>query len=220
MSLTQGAAVFGSIHEDALNDLLRAFFNARPRYRNFGSPSFAPSTTAAVTQMSAIAFPGVPGGGIQWSVSFDIPTVDLFQQTAPLPPEIVIGPGQFALSTKVHLCVLCSHHRGNDNPDGPTGGKPTCADIGVSALGHLESRVDGSGNGEVRLRLDQVELVDIRPDDVESLLECLIRMILDAALDAVALPLQALRAGAFNVAVTSGPQIDDDQIKVFGNFIP
>jgi hypothetical protein len=65
--------------------------------------------------------------------------------------------------------------------------------------------------------VDQVELVDITPDSLESLLECLLRMILDAALAQVVLPLQALRAGAFKLVVVNGPLIDDDRIQVFGN---
>ncbi len=31
MSLTETEEVFGGVHEDALNDLVRAFFGARPR---------------------------------------------------------------------------------------------------------------------------------------------------------------------------------------------
>ena len=32
MSLTQAENVFAGIHEDGINDFLRAFFTARPRY--------------------------------------------------------------------------------------------------------------------------------------------------------------------------------------------
>lgn len=224
MSLTQGAAVFGAIHEHALNDLLQAYFTARPRYRSFGSPAFTPATTVTSTRMDAIAFPGVPGG-IQWRIEFEIPKLDLFKQGMQLPPQIALGAGQFALSTRVRLCILCSHRRDNrDRSDRPPKGerKPAvdgelCAELGVFAVGHLDAWSDASGNGEVRLRVDQVELVDIRPDRLESLLECLIRMVLDAALAEVVLPLQALRAGAFRLVVASGPAIDDDQIKVLGN---
>jgi hypothetical protein len=224
MSLTQGAAVFGAIHEDALNDMLRAYFTARPRYRNFGSPAFTPVTTVTSTRMDAIAFPGVPGG-IQWRVEFAIPKVDLFKQGMALPPQVVLGPGQFALTTRVRLCILCSHRRDNrDRSDKPLKGerKPAvdgelCTELGVFAVGHIDSWSDANGNGEVRMRADQVELVDITPDSLESVLECLIRMVLDAMLAEVVLPLQALRAGAFRLVVASGPSIDDNQIKVLGN---
>lgn len=224
MSLTQSATAFGAIHENALNDMLDAYFRARPRHRSFGSPVFTPVTTVASTHMDAIAFPGVPGG-IQWRIEFSIPRVDLFKQDMPLPPQIVLEPGQFALTTRVRLCILCGHRRDHhDRSDKPVKGerKPpvdgeTCTELGAYAVGHIDAWSDGAGNGEVRLRIDQVELADIKPDSLETVLECLIRMVLDAALAEVVLPLSALRAGAFSLVVVSGPAIDDSQIKVFGN---
>ncbi len=219
MSLTQSQQVFASVHESALNDLLRAFFGARPRYLRYGSPAFVPATNVTATQMAAIAFPGLPGG-IDWSVRFSVPRVDLYKQTDALPPQLTLPPGGFALRTDVELCVNCVRRRDDRNPDGkdqPRGlGEVTCTKLQVFAIGHLDSWTDGSGNGEIRLRVDAVELVDITPDSLESVLECLIRMLLDAALAQVHLPLQALRAGAFHLAVTQGPLIDDDRVQARG----
>ena len=224
MSLTQAREVFASIHESALNDMLRAFFNARPRYLNYGSPAFVPATNVAATQMPAIAFPGVPGG-IDWSVRFELPRVDLFEQTDALPPQLTLPPGGFALRTGVRLCVNCVKRRddrGDDKPthDRPPPGKadqPICTKLEVFAVGHIDSWHDASGNGDIRLRDDAVELVDITPDSLESVLECLIRMLLDAVLAQVHLPLQALRAGAFQLIVTDGPLIEHDQVLARGN---
>jgi hypothetical protein len=84
-------------------------------------------------------------------------------------------------------------------------------------VGHLESWHDASGNGAVRLRVDAVELVDIKPETLESVLECLIRMLLDAALSQMWLPLPALRAGAFELILQRGPDIEQDRVKVFGD---
>lgn len=228
MSLTQLEHVFASIDENALNDLLRASFNARPRYLRYGSPAFVPATNVTATQMPAIAFPGLPGG-IDWSVRFELPRVDLYQQTDPLPPQLSFPVGGFSLRTRVQLCVNCVTRR-DDRGNGSAGGKDgnggkgpnglgevTCTALGVFATGHLDSWNDASGNGEVRLRVDAVELVDITPDSLESVLECLIRMLLDAALSQVHLPLQALRAGAFQLLVTQGPSIDDDRLFARGN---
>src|SRR5437867_8656454 len=106
MSLTETETVFASVHETALNDLLRAFFTARPHYLNYGSPSFVPATTVAETSMAAIAFPGVPGG-IQWRIRLTIPDVDLFKQSSPLPPELALGPGQLSVHIGVDLCLDC-----------------------------------------------------------------------------------------------------------------
>ena len=225
MSLTRAQQVLGSIHEDALNDMLRAFFSARPRYLRYGSPAFVAATSVNATQMSAIQFPGLPGG-IDWRVSFEIPTVDLFKQSRQLPPQLTLGPGQFSLRTRVQLCVNCvrrrddtkSHDKPNDNPKDPANKADgeTCTELEVFAIGHLDSWHNSSGDGAIRLRLDAVELVDVTPNSLESVLECLIRMLLDAALSQVQLPLQALRAGAFRLIVAQGPDIEDDRLLVFG----
>jgi hypothetical protein len=222
MSLTDSAEVFGSIHETALNDMLHAFFSARPRYLRYGSPAFAPATTVNETSISAIPFPGIPGG-IDWQVTFQIPGVDLFKQSQALPAGLTLGPGQFSLHTTVELCVNCVQRR---DDRGNTGTKDrrghhldqvTCTKLGVFGIGHIDSWNNSNGDGAVRLRVDTVELVDITPDALETVLECTIKMILDAVLSQIELPLKALRAGAFQLVVTNGPEIDDDRIKVFGN---
>lgn len=222
MSLTQAQHVFASIHESALNDLLTAFFTARPHYLRYGSPAFVASTTVNATQMAAIGFPGLPGG-IDWSVRFSIPRLDLFPQTDPLPPQLTLPPGAFSLRTDLQLCINCVKRRddlrpGNsDSKDNQGLGEVTCTRLQIFAVGHMDSWTDGSGNGAIRFRIDAVELVDITPDSLESVLECLIRMLLDAALSQVQLPLQALRAGAFQLVVTQGPLIEDDHVLARGN---
>ena len=75
-----------------------------------------------------------------------------------------------------------------------------------------------ASNGEdaIAFAVDQVEIVDIKPTDLESFLECLLFMILQAVLAEIRLPLRALRAGAFQLVPTVGPLIEDDQIKMRG----
>jgi len=224
MSLTGPAEVFGSIHENALNDMIHAFFDARPRYRRFGSPAFVPATTVNETSISAIPFPGIPGG-IDWRITFQIPEVDLFKQSHPLPPQLTLGPGQFSVQTTVELCINCVKRRDDRGSRSERGDKDprhhldqvTCTKLGVFGIGHIDAWNNANGDGAVRLRVDSVELVDITPDSLESVLECLIRMILDAIMSQIELPLKALRAGAFQLVVTEGPEIDDDRIKVFGD---
>jgi hypothetical protein len=80
MSFTQAVHVFAGVSENGINTFLKAFFTTRPHYLNYGSPSFVATSTVNATSMSAISFPGVPSG-IQYAVSFSIPTLDLF------PPE-------------------------------------------------------------------------------------------------------------------------------------
>ncbi len=226
MSLTETEAVFASVHETALNDFLTAFFTDRPRYLVYGSPSFVPATTVAETTMAAIGFPGVPGG-IQWRVRLGIPQVDLFKQTMSLPPELSLNPGQFGARLDVELCLDCRRLKADPRPprDNPKEQKDdrrpkddhhplsevTCCKLQVFAIGHLEHVV------AIALAVDAVEIVDIKPDELESVLECLLFMILQAILAEVRLPLKALRAGAFQLIPVVGPLIEDDRIKMRGN---
>ena len=232
MSLTETEAVFASVHETALNDLLTAFFTDRPRYLVYGSSSFVPFTTVAETNIAAIPFPGI-AGGIQWRVTLGIPKVDLFKKSMPLPPELSLNPGQFSARLDVELCLDCRRlkidprpprgghdERKNDNQTKDKGHpleEVTCFKLRVFAVGHLVHVMAVTGEDAVALDVDAVEIVDIKPDGLESLLECLLFMILQAALAEVRLPLRALRAGAFQLIPVVGPFIEDDQIKVRGN---
>lgn len=233
MSLTETEAVFASIHEDALNDLLTAFCTDRPRYLVYGSPSFVPATTVAETSVPAIAFPGVPGG-IQWRIRLTIPRVDLFTQTSSLPPELTLAPGEFAASLVIELCLDCRRLRIDPRPprnkpgERPPDNRPsderhpleemTCCTLEVFAVGHIEHVMTSTGEDAIVLAVDGVEIVDIDPEKVEAVLECFLFMILQAVLAEIRLPLRALRVGAFQLALTQGPLIEDDQVKVRGAF--
>jgi hypothetical protein len=225
MSLTDAEQIFGSIHEDALNDMIRAFLTARPRYRRYGSSAFVAATTVSATHMDAIPFPGI-AGGIDWRVSFDIPVIDLFKQTKPLPPQLTLGPKEFSLHTQVEICLNCVKRRddhqgtpGKDNNDRQNHlDQVVCTSLEAFGVGHLDSSNQSNGDRVVRLRVDAVELVDITPDSLETILECLIKMVLDAALSQMQLPVSALIARAFPLPLlVLGPDIDDDRIKVFAN---
>jgi hypothetical protein len=238
MGFTEAERVFGGIHEGALNDFIRAFCLARPRLLRYGSPAFVPSTTVDATAMAAIDFPGI-AGGVDWAIAFDIPVVDLHTQTAPLPPELGLGLGQFSVRTVVKLCVDCRrrlnpptspsddrpkdkdphqepHHREDEGRPHHAEGE-TCAALDVFGIGHLEVVSGPGGVTSVRMRVDAMELVDVGPDDLETVLECVMRMLLDAAVAQIVLPIEALRAGAFTLTLLRGPEIEDDQLKVYGN---
>lgn len=235
MSLTETETVFASVHENALNDLLTAFCTNRPRYLVYGSPAFVPVTTVAETTMAAIAFPGVPGG-IQWRLRLSIPRVDLFKQSSPLPPQLNLGPGQFSAAIDAQLCIDCRRLKIDPRPPRPkdtskdqhneredpkhsnrnTSGKPTCFNLKVFVIGHVEHVLTSTGEDAIAFAVDAVEIVDIKPDELESFLECLMFMILQAVFAEIRLPFKALRVGAFTLSLTVGPLIEDDQIKVRG----
>lgn len=233
MSLTQAETVFASIQEDALNDALTAFCTARPRHLAYGSPAFTPVTTAAETRMDAINFPGI-AGGIQWRLRLSIPQVDLFKQSGALPPELSLGPGQFSVALDAELCIECrkiridpkpprpDKGRGTDHPNEPPRddkhplSELTCFKLRLFAVGHIEHVMTSTGEDGVAFAVDAVEIVDIKPDELESFLECLLFMILQAVLAGIRLPLRALRVGAFQLVPVAGPFIEEDQIKVRG----
>ena len=233
MSLTDAQEVFASVHETAINDFLTAFCTARPRYLSYGSPAFVPATTVANTAMSAINFPGVPGG-IQWRIRLSIPRIDLFKQTDTLPPELSLGPGQFSLRVDAELCIECRRIRIDPKPPRPSRGdreqpvsipqddrkhplsELACFRLRIFALGHIEHVIASSGEDAIAFAVDQVEIVDIKPDDLESFLECLLFLILQAILAGIRLPLSALRADAFSLGLTVGPFIEDDSVKARG----
>lgn len=214
MSLTLGDTVFAGVHEDGLNDFLRAFFGARPRYLLYGTPLFVPTTTVAATSLPPIAFPGVPGG-IDFLVAFSIPEVDLHPDSSggtwPLKPD----PGEFTLRTEVLLMLACKRARkpGDERPPFD----PIRVVLEVYARGRPEVATFGPGNGEIRLVLEQIEIVDIRPDELESLIECLILMMLRAALQNFVLPFEALSLDFITLILKNGPLIADDQLKVWGD---
>ena len=236
MSLTEAEAVFASTHEDAINDLLTAFCVSRPRYLAYGSPAFVPATTVAETTIPAIAFPGIPGG-IQWRLRLSIPHVDLYEQSGPLPPPLSLGPGQYSAEIDAELCIECRRLRIDPRPPRPTDPRRpreqdntdvarddrhpiselTCFTLKVFALGHIQHVLASTGKDAIAFAVDAVEIADIEPDELESFLECLLFVILQAVLAGIRLPLEALRAGAFQLALAAGPLIEDDRVKVRGN---
>ncbi len=236
MSLTEGWAVFVSAHESALNDLVTALTTARPHLLSYGSPAFTPVSTRFDTAMAAIPFPGT--GGIDWHVRFTTPHLDLYKQDDPLPPELTLGPGELSVTTTVQLCVDCtSRAGGKDGSRSTTHGAadqeaaraerdrwdetrgkardPVCAELGVAAIGHLVPTSTG-GEPAVGFALDAVELVDVRPDALESVLECLLGTVLRAVLATISIPLSAVRVGAFTLTPAQGPLIEADAVLVRG----
>ena len=221
MSLTQAHHVFAGVGEAGINTILRATFTARPHYLNYGSPAFVPATTVAATEMPAIPFPGVPGG-IEYAVSFAVPDIDLFPPNpgtgSPIPP----APGQFGVHTRVNIRIGCFTWNAPADPNGESGGTmvPLSAALEVWAVGKPLVRFFGApGSGDIGFEVDDVRIPEIKPAALEKVIECLIRMMLRAALDNVHIPLNALSAGFFKLILQRGPEISDDQVKVWGDIV-
>jgi hypothetical protein len=218
VSFTEVEQIFAGVNESGLNDFLTAFFSARPHYLNYGSVPFVPATTATVTQVDTISFPGV-SGGIPYIISFSIPKIDLYPDSSGGTAPVPINPGQLSIRTTVRLIVGCA--RRNDNPDiprtysSPVSLTPVSTSLDVWAVGR-PTLISSSGTQAVGIAVDAIEIVDITPDSLESVLECLILTVLRAVLANVQLPIRALRAGAFSLTLTRGPETEDDQEKLYG----
>jgi hypothetical protein len=213
MSLTQAETVFGSVDEQGIDDLLRAFFTARPRHLSYGAPAFVPVTTVARTSIPALVFPGVPGG-IHYSIEFAIPTVDIHPDSSggtPLPP----GKGEFVVATAVRMCVLCGPRR-HPEKDDDRQERPICVELRLFARCRPIVVMPTPGSGQLGIEVLQVEIVDIKPDELESILECVLKAILQAALANFRLPFNTITAGAFGLILLAGPAAEDNQIKVRG----
>ena len=224
VSLTGPDHLFAGVHENGANDFVRAFFLTRPHYLHYGSPPFVTATTVNETLIPPIPFPGT--GGIGWLVEFAIPLIDFDPDSSggAIPPQLTLGPGQLSVHTRVRLCIQCGSRKGGDKPvhgnEAPanqgTTLRPLCTALDVWAVGGAVAHYFSPGVGDIAFHLDAVELVDITPDTLESMLECLIRMMLQAALDQLHLPFHALTAGAFSLALTRGPEISNDMLQLWG----
>jgi hypothetical protein len=216
MSLTQINHVFAGAHENAINDFLRAFLTARPRHINYGTSAFVPVTTASVTNVPVITFPGIPGG-IQYMVQFSIPIVDFFPSsgTGALSP----GPGELSIHTKVRITVSCRKGRIQDEKLTTT---PLTTSLEVWAKGTIQTTFLGPGIGRIGFILTELKIPDLacvkgEPDTFEIVIECVIRMILQALLDNISIPFKAITIGFIQLILERGPEIDDDQIKMWGD---
>ena len=223
MSHTQTQTIFAGVHESGINDLLRAFFTARPQHLNYRtSPAVGPvpASAAAWTTIPAISFPGVPAG-VQLAIQFSIPTLDFDPDTLGVPPPLVFASGEFSLRTTVTLAVLCGSRRGDGDPDhqGQTFTLQQAV-LQIVGLGRVRVQTFGPGSGEISFELEAVEIVDISPNDLESLLECLILQLLRAVLATVRLPFSGIPvAGVFTLQLLRGPEVEDDQMKLYGDAV-
>lgn len=201
MSLTQAEHIFGGVHETGINDLLQAFFTARPRHLNYGTPMFVAATTAAATSVPAINFFGL---NIQFLISSPIPTVDITPGgagSAALPP----GVNEFTVRTTLNFTVVV-----NNLPR-------IVGALQVLALCEPFVAVSTPGTGQIGITLKRVEIVDITPDPVESLIEALALGILQTILATARFPFNTITVGAFGLILLAGPTAETDQIKVRGN---
>ena len=202
MSLTQAQHIFGGVDEAGINDLLRAFFTARPRYLTYGTPQLVPATTVQATSVAAVSFFGL---NIEFMITCDpIPTVDITPGGAGS-TALTPGVNEFTVRTTLNFTVAI-----NNLPR-------IVGSLAVLGLCEPFVAVSSPGTGQIGITLKRVEIVDITPDPVESLIEALALGILQTVLGTVRLPFNTLTMGAFGLILLAGPTAETNQIKVRGN---
>jgi len=247
MSLTETSEVFVAVEESALNDLITAVCTTRPHLLHYGSPAFVPANSVSATQMAPIPFPGSPGlqWSVELTIpQLDLFKQDL---QLPPELSLGPGQFSLSTVVKLCVDCADRHdgkgdtHQGHDHGrDDPTdddhrkddrGRKPwpddrddwgkarnaVCCKLGVYAVGHLVSTWV-NGQQAIGFALDSLEIVDVEPNALESVLECLLTMILRSVLATLSLPVTALELDAFTLTPTVGPLIDVNRVLARGDF--
>lgn len=218
MSFTQTNHLFAGVGETAINTFLKAFLTARPHHINYGTSIFVPTTTAAATNVPTISFPGIPGG-IHYLVRFSIPVVDFFPPDGPgpLPP----GPGELNLRVDARLTLNCIKWSDLGKDRQPVG-QPLTTALTVWAKGKPDARYFSPGVGDIGFVLEEVKIpvlacVGGKPDSFEAIVECLLRMVLQGLLEGLRIGFNALTIGFVKLILQRGPEISDDQVKLWGD---
>jgi hypothetical protein len=214
MSLTQAHHASAAVNQHGINRALEIFFGARPHFLHYGSPPFVIANSAAVTLIDPISFPGTPGG-IAWAVDFGLPTVDLFPADGPLSPPLVISANQLALHTDVNLTIGCVAGDGGQNGGG--GMTPLSTSLDVTAIAHPVARFFSPGVGDLSFVVDQVLVNGVEPPSLDTVLNCFIRMTINALLSGVRLPFSIIDADFFKIILEEGPTITDNRIEIRGD---
>lgn len=214
MSLTGTHHAFASIDEQGTNDALQAFFGARPHYLHYGSTPFVTGNSVSVTQVPTIAFPGTPGG-IPYKIDLTVPVVDLFPPDGPLPAPLSLGPDELSLKTKVTITVGCT--TGTSDPKRGGNVTPVATALDVIAIGKPVATYFSPGVGNIKFVVEDVLVEPVEPESLRAVLDCLLRMILNAVLSSVELPFSVIDAGFIQLELEAGPTIADNQIELWGD---
>jgi hypothetical protein len=199
--------------------------------------------------------------GLDWCLQLTNVSVDLFPgNTLTLPPELdPIGSQQFALHLRACFGLACPNDRVVENLAAemeaavaasmlpaavpPADVQPIaaanvlCVCLDVFGVGHFErGTVAGIPGQWLKTRLDGLEIVDLVPSNLESMLECYLRVVLRlGVLPRLIVPMQnlvlditqMLQNNSTSIGqhvsvvpatdVPDNPAVEDDQLKVFFN---
>lgn len=225
MSLTGAHHAFVAAHEDGMNVIIEAFRIARPRLFSYGSSALGGGLAPAPTSlMSDIT---IPGTSVAFPIRIDFPflKIDCFPANpgSGLPPELTpLAVDEFSIEAIVELTVLCC--RRVPDPDISTHEPQECeeltAKLALWAIGSPTATPAGGGVTNLGLTVRAVEIVEIDPNELENILECLLKMILDqAVLPRITFALDKITTDFFTLVLADGPHVDEDRIFALGDVL-
>lgn len=257
MAFTDNCDLFGSVEERAINAVGRHVMRQRPSLFNYGTERIAENRRLWCRKVEVAqdvlvfanplmtVVPPLPIPGTTYSLEYCLQIAQVEIDFHPndvvqLPPELgsTLPSQHFAGMAKVCAGIGCPSERLTDYL--PVGGGRTkgkerggtipateidCFCLDVFVVGHVAT--DGVHLGAV---LDGLEIVDIKPDGLESSLECYLSATIRLAILPqlrVALPtivFDILQLATVTISPTpapgvvpNNPAIEDDQLKAFIN---
>jgi hypothetical protein len=207
--------VFAGLGEEGGNDLIAAFFTARPHYLTYGSWPLVAATTVNETQVAPISVPPLLPAPVAFKVSFSIPVLDLYPPDASM-PELTLHAHQFSVRSTVQFTMLCGVGRpGNGRQREGKPGQAINCKFDLYATGRLVNRFTAQGQA-IGFEVDEIDVQDVQPACLEDMLNCILVQVVNSILRDVTIPLPVLSAGAFALTLEQGPQIDADVVDAWG----
>ncbi len=197
MSFTQAEHLFAGVNELGVNELLRAFFTARPRHLHYATPPFVTTANSqSVSINPTLVYFGVT---VDYELDFTLPTVDINPDNGAL-----TAPGEFTALTQVSGNLLS-----------PFLGTQPLPIPSVQALCVCEPVVTVSqpGTGVIGINVKSATFTPPLPWPLDAGL----LYVLQAILANMQFPYNTLTVGAFGLILLVGPKSENNQIEVRGN---
>ena len=267
MAFTDNCDLFGAVHEDGANRVIRHIMRQRPSLFNYATADVATHAqlwcakvdhTADVTKygnplftvMDPLPLFGAdsPPVGLGFVAQLVKAEIDLHKgNTIQLPAELSppLAAQHFALHFRVCASIECPSPKlvdripvgdGRQPGKGDQGSKPPivlpgdthCFCLDVYAIGEIRHEVV-AGRDSLVARVDDMDIVDIKPEALEDNLICylkttvnvVLREKLTVALETLMVSFPLFGLGTVTLSPTpdppipNNPAIEDDELKVF-----
>ncbi len=213
MALTAGHAAYAALHEDGINKFIRNVYLVRPHYFHYATSVFGGGTTN-ISLLNPLEVPGI-GNVMQYSIDISQPVIDFVPQDAgsTLPAPLTLGANQFSLTAEIRICIACGLFDKREQ----WAPKRLCATLNVWAVGHPTVQPLSATDKLIGLQIDQIVVKNIC--DLEQIVECIAELMVNALLEHLQQKVSELVLGAFGLILAAGPEIGDDQLKVWGDIV-